>query len=87
MSLLFANVVLKPMFSLRFFATFFSFRHHGHIFQLKEVLSFSLTHKLLKCYVCEVASIFVHSWLREKREEGRNQLFQRPVYIGLMIRR
>ena len=45
----------------------FLFRRHGHIFQRKLVLSFSLTHKLLIFYVCEVASIFVHSRLREKR--------------------
>ena len=45
----------------------FSFRRHGYIFQRKLVLSFSLTHKLLIFYVCEVASIFVHSRLREKR--------------------
>ena len=45
----------------------FLIRCHGHIFQRKLVLSFSLTEKLLIFYVCEVASIFVHSRLREKR--------------------
>ena len=49
------------------FCHIFSFRRHGHIFQRKLVLSFSLTHKLFKFYVYEVASIFVHSGLREKR--------------------
>ena len=43
------------------FCHIFSFCRHGHIFQRKLVLSFSLTHKLFKFYVYEVASIFMHS--------------------------
>ena len=66
MSLLFANVVLKPMFSPRVFATFFHFAATATFFLRKLVLSFSLTHKLLKFYVYEVTSIFVHSGLRKK---------------------
>ena len=49
------------------FCHIFSFRHHGRIFQRKLVLSFSLTQKLLKFNVYEMASIFVHSGLPEKR--------------------
>ena len=45
----------------------FIFRRHGHIFWPKLVLFFSLTHKLLIFYVYEVASILIHSGLRQKR--------------------
>ena len=47
------------------FCHIFSFRCHGHISQRTLVLSFPLTHKLLK-YVYELVSIFVHSGVREK---------------------
>ena len=45
----------------------FSFRRHGHIFQRKFVLYFSLTHKLLIFYVYEVSLILVHPGLRKKQ--------------------
>ena len=72
------------IFGVRFYHIFL-FPRHGHIFQQKLMHSFSLTHKLLKFYVDEVASIFVHSGLHEKRiswgdeftsPPSRKQLFQ-----------
>ena len=44
----------------------FLLHRQSHIFGRKLVLSFSMTHKLLKFYVYEVSSILVHSWLRDK---------------------
>ena len=66
MSLLFANVVLKPMFSPRVFATFLHFAFTA-TFSTKIVFSFFLTYKLLKLYVCEVASICRAFWASQER--------------------
>ena len=66
MSLLFADVVSNPIFSSRVFAAFFHFAAMATFFH-KILLSFSLTHKLVKFYVYEVALIIVHSGLHEKQ--------------------
>ena len=55
MSLLLVDVVSKPIISPRVFAALFLFRRQGHIFERKLVLSFSMTHKLLKFYAYEVS--------------------------------
>ena len=65
MSLLFAYVVAKPIFSPRVLPHFSIWPQRQH-FSTKISALFSLTHNLLKFYVYKVSSILVHSGLREK---------------------